>query len=57
LPCVSPATSKAQPHAPGDKAPDPATLFSNEFVGRVTLTPDEWAKAEANVEPYRDFFT
>jgi NitT/TauT family transport system substrate-binding protein len=42
--------------APGDKPPDPATLFTNEFVGGVTLTPDEWAKAEANVKEYRDFF-
>jgi ABC-type nitrate/sulfonate/bicarbonate transport system substrate-binding protein len=42
--------------APGDKAPDPATLFTNEFVGPVTLTQDQWATAYANVKEYRDYF-
>jgi NitT/TauT family transport system substrate-binding protein len=42
--------------APGDKKPDPAALFTNEFVGSVKLTPEEWARAEANVKEYRDFF-
>jgi len=40
----------------GDKAPDPATLFTNQFVGDVKLTPDEWTKAEAQVKEYRDYF-
>jgi NitT/TauT family transport system substrate-binding protein len=42
--------------APGDKTPDPASLFTNDFVGGVTLTADEWTRAEANVKEYRDFF-
>jgi ABC-type nitrate/sulfonate/bicarbonate transport system substrate-binding protein len=41
---------------PNDKTPDLAGLMTNDFVGGVTLTPDEWAKAEANVKEYRNFF-
>ena len=41
---------------PDDKAPDLAALFTNDFVGGVTLTADEWARAEANVKEYRNFF-
>lgn len=43
--------------APGDKAPDPNALFTNDFVGDVKLTPDEWAKAGDGVKEYRDLFT
>ncbi len=43
--------------APGDKAPNPADLFTNAFVGDVTLTPDEWAKATTQVKEYHDLFT
>lgn len=39
--------------APGDKAPDPASLFTNEFAGSLRLSPEEWAQAEAHVAPYR----
>jgi NitT/TauT family transport system substrate-binding protein len=42
---------------PADKRPDLGSLFTNDFVGNVTLTPDEWAKADANVKEYRNFFT
>jgi len=42
--------------APGDTKPDPATLFTNDFTGGVTLSPEEWAKADANVKEYRDYF-
>jgi NitT/TauT family transport system substrate-binding protein len=42
--------------APGDTKPDPASLFTNEFVGDVKLSPEEWAKADANVKEYRDYF-
>ncbi|QRG07304.1 ABC transporter substrate-binding protein [Xanthobacter dioxanivorans] len=40
--------------APKDaKRPDPATLFTNDFVGDVgKLTPDQWAKVKANVAEY-----
>jgi hypothetical protein len=41
---------------PGDAKLDPSTLFTNQFVGSVKLTADEWAKAEANVKEYRDYF-
>ncbi len=39
-----------------DTRPDPATLFTNEFVGGVTMTADEWSKAEGQVKEYRDYF-
>jgi NitT/TauT family transport system substrate-binding protein len=42
---------------PADKRPDLGSLFTNDFAGGVTLTPEEWAKAEANVKEYRDLFT
>jgi ABC-type nitrate/sulfonate/bicarbonate transport system substrate-binding protein len=42
--------------APGDKPPNPAAPFTNEFVGSVTLTPAEWSSAEANVKEYANFF-
>jgi NitT/TauT family transport system substrate-binding protein len=42
--------------APGDTRPDPASLFTNEFVGDVKLSPEEWAQADANVKEYRDYF-
>jgi ABC-type nitrate/sulfonate/bicarbonate transport system substrate-binding protein len=38
--------------APGDKKPDPATLFNNEFVGRLKLTDAEWAKVKAGSAKY-----
>ncbi|HVY15817.1 MAG TPA: ABC transporter substrate-binding protein [Rhodopila sp.] len=41
---------------PDDKKPDPASLFTNEFVGGVKLTPDEWTKADQQVKEYRDYF-
>ena len=41
---------------PDDKAPDPASLFTNRFAGPVTLTAAEWAKAADNVKEYRDYF-
>ena len=39
-----------------DKRPDPATLFTNDFVGDVRLSPEEWTKADTQVRPYRDLF-
>ncbi|MDR3537132.1 MAG: ABC transporter substrate-binding protein [Acetobacteraceae bacterium] len=42
--------------AAGDKAPDPTALFTNEFVGSVTLSPEEWTQADANVKEYRALF-
>jgi ABC-type nitrate/sulfonate/bicarbonate transport system substrate-binding protein len=43
--------------AAGDKAPAADELFTNQFVGDVTLSADEWAKAEAGVKEYRDLFS
>ena len=41
-----------------DKAPGPRPPCSPmTSSGNVTLTPEEWAKAEANVKEYRNFFT
>jgi len=44
-------------YAAGDKAkaPDPATLFTNQFVGTVKLSPEDLARAEASAAPYRKF--
>jgi NitT/TauT family transport system substrate-binding protein len=42
--------------APGDAKPDPAAQFTNEFVGKVTLTQAEWAAADANAKEFRDYF-
>lgn len=41
---------------PGDKRPDPAAMYTNEFVGGASLTAAEWQRAEANVKEYRNFF-
>jgi NitT/TauT family transport system substrate-binding protein len=40
----------------GDTKPDPAALFTNEFVGDAKLSTEEWARADANVKEYRDYF-
>ncbi len=42
--------------AAGDKAPVPSDLFTNDFVGDVTLSAEEWTKADAAVKEYRDLF-
>ena len=36
----------------GDKKPDPATLYTNEFVGKLKLSDAEWAKAKAASAKY-----
>jgi NitT/TauT family transport system substrate-binding protein len=33
--------------APGDKKPDPATLYTNEFVGKLKLSDAEWKTVKA----------
>ena len=38
--------------AAGDKKPDPASLYTNEFVGKLTLSDDEWKKAKAASAKY-----
>ena len=38
--------------AAGDKKPDPNTLFTNEFVGKLKLTDAEWAKVKAGTAKY-----
>ena len=38
--------------AAGDKKPDPNTLFTNEFVGKLRLTDAEWAKVKAGTAKY-----
>jgi ABC-type nitrate/sulfonate/bicarbonate transport system substrate-binding protein len=37
--------------APGDKMP--AQVMSNDFIGAATLTPEEWAKADASAAEFR----
>lgn len=41
----------------GARAPEPSSLFTNEFVGRVRLTEAEWGRAEDQVKEYRDYFS
>jgi len=38
--------------APGDKKPDPATLFTNDFVGKLKLTDAEWTQAKSLSSKY-----
>jgi len=41
--------------SPGDKAPKTADLMSDDFLGKLTLTPDEWKKAQANAAPFKKY--
>ena len=36
----------------GDKKPDPASLFTNDFVGKLKLSDAEWAKVKAGSSKY-----
>jgi NitT/TauT family transport system substrate-binding protein len=38
--------------APGDKKPDPTTLYSNEFVGKLKLTDAEWNTVKSASSKY-----
>ncbi len=38
--------------APGDKKPDPASLYTNDFVGKVKLTDAEWKQVKASSSKY-----
>jgi hypothetical protein len=38
--------------AAGDKKPDPASLYSNEFVGKLKLSDAEWRKVKAASAKY-----
>lgn len=38
--------------AAGDKKPDPASLFTNEFVGKLQLSADEWKTVKASTAKY-----
>ena len=41
--------------SPGDTRPDVAATFTNDFVGAVRCTPEEWAKAEAAAAPFQQY--
>jgi NitT/TauT family transport system substrate-binding protein len=41
--------------ASGDKPPRQSDLFSNDLVGNVKLTPEEWKVADAKAEPFRKY--
>jgi NitT/TauT family transport system substrate-binding protein len=43
--------------SPGDKAPKVSDVMSNDFIGKLVLTPDEWKKATANAAPFRKYLT
>jgi NitT/TauT family transport system substrate-binding protein len=38
--------------APGDKKPDPASLYSNDFVGKLKLTDAEWKQVKTASSKY-----
>ena len=38
--------------APGDKKPDPASLYTNDFVGKLKLTDAEWKQVKAASSKY-----
>jgi hypothetical protein len=38
--------------ASGDKKPDPAALYTNDFVGSVRLSDAEWALVKAGSAKY-----
>lgn len=38
--------------SPGDKKPDPATLYSNEFVGKLKLSDAEWKAVKSASSKY-----
>lgn len=42
--------------SPGDTKPKVAELFTNDYVGDLRFTPDEWAKAQATAAPFRRYF-
>jgi ABC-type nitrate/sulfonate/bicarbonate transport system substrate-binding protein len=41
--------------APGEKPPKIGDLLTNDFIGKLTFTPEEWAVAQANAKPYRKY--
>jgi NitT/TauT family transport system substrate-binding protein len=41
--------------SPGDKPPVQSELFSNDLVGEIKFTPEEWRAAEAKAEPFRKY--
>lgn len=38
--------------APGDKKPDPAALFTNDFAGKLKLSDAEWKTVKTNTSKY-----
>ncbi|MEP9379471.1 ABC transporter substrate-binding protein [Aquabacter sp. CN5-332] len=43
--------------SPDDKAPKLKDVMSNDFIGSIKLTPEEWTKAKANAEPFRKYLS
>ena len=43
--------------SPGDSRPKASGLFTNEFVGGLRLTADEWTKAESLAAPFRTYLS
>jgi NitT/TauT family transport system substrate-binding protein len=42
---------------PGDARPDLTKLMTNQFVGGVRLSPDEWARTQKNAEEFRSYLS
>lgn len=43
--------------SPGDKPPRQSDLFSNDLVGGVKFTAEEWNAAEVKAEPFRKYLS
>lgn len=41
--------------APGDKAPKVGDLMTNDFIGKLAFSPEEWSTAQANAAPFRQY--
>lgn len=43
--------------APGDRTPKVKEVMTNDFVGGLSFTPEEWQKARRNAEPYTKYLS
>jgi NitT/TauT family transport system substrate-binding protein len=42
--------------APGTRKPNAEELFTNQFAGKITLTPSQWAEAKKRLAEYAKYF-
>jgi NitT/TauT family transport system substrate-binding protein len=41
----------------GSTRPDPKAIFTNDFVGKMALSPAQWDTAKKNIEPFRKYIS